>query len=192
MIWAILLAAGESRRMGDFKQLLHFRGKSFVLQCVDTLLASSVDGVCVVTGYRHEEIESELAGLNILLAHNKEFREGMSSSIKTGLAAIKGKASAILISLADQPQIRVQTINLIVSTYKNTHPVLVIPVYDGRKGHPIILDERIFREIQELDSNEGLRTIVNAHLDQAVLVKMDTDEILKDYDTPSDLISNSY
>src|ERR1051325_895717 len=103
MISAILLAAGESKRMGDFKQLLLLDGKTFVARCVDHLLAAGVEEIYVVTGHREAEVRRALAHYDVHFVFNANYREGMSSSIQCGVAALGEKTSAILIALADQP-----------------------------------------------------------------------------------------
>src|SRR5512143_2764872 len=105
MISAILLAAGESRRMGEFKQLLTFAGKTFVECCADQLLGSRAGEVIVVTGHREADVRRALGNRPLRPVHNPDYREGMASSVKRGVAAVSPNAVAVLIALADQPQI---------------------------------------------------------------------------------------
>jgi molybdenum cofactor cytidylyltransferase len=186
MISAILLAAGESRRMGDFKQLLPFQGKSFVECCVDNLMAAGLDEVIVVTGHRHAEIEQALVSRPIRLAFNADYRAGMSSSIRRGVQALNEKTSAILIALADQPQIHSSLISKIIAAHQAEHPLILVPVYDNRRGHPIILDARLRDEILAIDPTQGLRQLVQAHTDQTLYLQMTSDSILLDFDYPQD------
>jgi molybdenum cofactor cytidylyltransferase len=186
MISAILLAAGESRRMGDFKQLLPFHGKTFVECCVDNLLATSLDEVIVVTGHRHAEVEQALASRQIRLAFNAAYRTGMSSSIQRGVQALDEKTSAILIALADQPQIHSSLISKIIAAHQAERPLLVVPVYDQRRGHPIILDARLRDEILAIDPAQGLRQLVQVHREQTLFLEMTSDSILLDFDYPQD------
>jgi molybdenum cofactor cytidylyltransferase len=186
MISAILLAAGESRRMGDFKQLLPFQGKTFVECCVDNLLAAGLDDIIVVTGHRHAEIEQALASRQIKLAFNGDYRAGMSSSIQCGVRALDEKTSAILIALADQPQIHSSLISKIIAAHQAERPLIIVPVYDNRRGHPIILDARLRHEILAIDPRQGLRQLVQAHTDQTLYLQMASDSILLDFDYPQD------
>jgi molybdenum cofactor cytidylyltransferase len=186
MISAILLAAGESRRMGDFKQLLPFQGKTFVECCVDNLLATNVYEVIVVTGHRQAEVRQALANRHIKFAFNADYQMGMSSSIKCGVQSLDEKTTAILIALADQPQIHSSVINKVIAAYQAEHPLIVVPVYANRRGHPIILDAKLREEILAIDPAQGLRQIVQAHKDQALYLDMMNDSILLDFDYPQD------
>src|SRR6266481_5551917 len=106
MIAAVLLAAGESRRMGDFKQLLRLGNKTFVEHCVDNLLASTVEEVIVVTGHREAEVPRAIANRPVKFVHNGDYQSGgMASSIKHGVRHVSDKADACVISLVDQPRI---------------------------------------------------------------------------------------
>jgi molybdenum cofactor cytidylyltransferase len=186
MISAILLAAGQSRRMGDFKQLLQFQGKPFVACCVDNLLASGVHEIVVVTGHREAEVRQALAGRKIKFVFNADYRAGMSSSIKCGVQSLGEKTKAILIALADQPQIHSESIGKIIAAYEKEHPLLVVPRYANRTGHPIILDARLREEIMGLDPSQGLRQIVQAHKNQTFYLEMQNDSVLIDFDYPQD------
>ena len=107
MISALLLAAGESRRMGDFKQLLRLGDKSFVEHCVDNLLASRVGEVVVVTGHRESEVRRAIGGRRVIFAYNAEYKSGMTSSIKRGMHAVSESSNACVLALVDQPRRRV-------------------------------------------------------------------------------------
>jgi molybdenum cofactor cytidylyltransferase len=186
MISAILLAAGESRRMGDFKQLLPFQGKTFVECCVDNLLETSVDEIIVVTGHRHTEVHQVLENRPVKFAFNADFHMGMSSSIQCGIQSLAEKTTAILIALADQPQIHSSIISKVITAYQSNHPLLVVPVYSSRRGHPIILDAKLREEILAIDPAEGLRQVVQAHKEQVLYLEMMDDSILLDFDYPQD------
>ena len=186
MISAVLLAAGESRRMGEFKQLLPFGDKTFVECCVDNLLASRVDEVVVVTGHREADIRGAVGNRNVLFAHNTDYRDGMSSSIKRGVEAVSKESRAYLIALVDQPQIGADIINRVIGTYEKAAALIVIPTYEGRNGHPIILDAKLRDEILAIDPAKGLRQVVRSHSSEAVRVEVSTDAVLIDFDYPED------
>ena len=135
MISAILLAAGESRRMGTFKQLLTFEGKTFVERCVDELLASKAAEVIVVTGHRDDDVRRIIGTRAVRFAHNPEYRSGMASSILCGVSAVAPTTEAVLISLADQPQITAALIDHVISAYLANRPMIVVPRHSGRR-HP--------------------------------------------------------
>ncbi|HVG21541.1 MAG TPA: nucleotidyltransferase family protein [Blastocatellia bacterium] len=186
MISAVLLAAGESRRMGEFKQLLPFGGKPFVECCVDNLLASRVDEVIVITGHRESDVRAAVGGRPVRFAHNPDYRGGMSSSIRRGVEAVSKESRACLVALVDQPQIGNDVINRVVEAYEKDQPLIVIPAYGGRNGHPIILDLKLKDEILSIGPAEGLRQVVHAHSSEVVRVEISTDVVLTDFDYPED------
>jgi molybdenum cofactor cytidylyltransferase len=186
MISAILLAAGESRRMGEFKQLLPLNGKTFVECCVDNLLAAGVEEILVVTGHREKDVRQALAHRKVKFVFNALYREGMSSSIISGVAALDEKTTAILIALADQPQLDAVIIKKVVDVYEAKQPLLVVPTFANRRGHPIILDAKLKQEILAIDPNEGLRQVVHAHLQEILFVEVTDKAVLFDFDYPQD------
>lgn len=186
MVSAIVLAAGQSKRMGSFKQLLTLGGKTFVECCVDNLLASEAGEVVVVTGHRDADVRAALAGRQVRFAHNPAFREGMASSVKTGIRALAEDAGACLIALVDQPEIGIDVFNLVIDTYLKELPLIVLPTYLGRRGHPILLDLRLKDEVLQMDPKMGLRQVVNARRDQTRFVTVATETVLLDFDTPED------
>jgi molybdenum cofactor cytidylyltransferase len=186
MISAILLAAGESRRMGKFKQLLSFAGKTFIECCVDNLLASRVDEVIVVTGHREADVRNAIGIRHVRFANNPDYRDGMSSSIKRGVEAISKGARACLIALADQPQIGADVINSIIEAYDKNGSLIVIPTYEGKNGHPIILDLKLRDEILAIDAAQGLKQVVHAHSSDIIRIEAFTDAVLTDFDLPED------
>ena len=186
MISAILLAAGESRRMGQFKQLLRLGDKSFVEHCVDNLLASRVNEVIIVTGHREFEIRREVGDRPVRFAQNPDYRSGMASSIKCGVRSVSEEARALVLALVDQPQISSNVIDLVVEAYEREPAPIVVPVYEGKTGHPILLDLTLKEEILSFDPEQGLRQVVRAHRDQILRVEVTSRAILEDFDLPED------
>jgi molybdenum cofactor cytidylyltransferase len=186
MVSAIVLAAGESRRMGDFKQLLPFKGKTFVECCVDNLLAAGVEEIFVITGHREQEVRHALARRNVRFVFNANYKAGMSSSIISGVTALDEKTTAILIALADQPQIDTGIIKKVIAVFETTQPLLVVPTFEDRRGHPIVLNAKLKQEILALDPNEGLRQIVHTHKDETIYVEVADKAVLVDFDYRQD------
>lgn len=186
MVSAILLAAGESRRMGSFKQLLMFSGKTFVECCVDNLLASMAGEVVVVTGHRETDVRAALGSRPVRFAHNPDYRAGMTSSIQHGISALSHQAHACLIALVDQPQIGTNVFNRVIEAYLTECPLIVVPTYAGSRGHPIVVDLKLRAEILQIDQSQGLRQVVNAHPDKTISVEVPTQTVLLDFDTPED------
>lgn len=186
MISALLLAAGESRRMVEFKQLLPFRGKTFVECAADNLLASRAGEVVVVTGHREADVREALGERPVRLVHNPDYRDGMSSSIKRGVQAVSPEARALLVALADQPQIGSDIFDLVIDRYEQSRPLVVVPSYGGKNGHPVVIDLSLRDEILAMDPSRGLREVVRAHADALLRVEVETDAVLIDFDYPED------
>ena len=184
-ISAILLAAGESRRMGTPKQLLTFRGKTFVETCVDNLLASEIAEVIVVTGHRDDEVTRAVGNRQVRYAHNDNYRSGMASSIKSGIRAVSSDCKACIVALVDQPRIGPDVVNAVIENYQSPS-LIVIPTYNGKKGHPVLLDLTLRDEILQMDDNEGLRQVVHAHQAETSLLEVSSNAILEDCDFPED------
>ena len=177
--------------MGSFKQLLTFGGKTFVECCVDNLLASNAGEVVVVTGHRDADVRAALVTRPVRFAHNPDYRAGMTSSIKLGVSVISDQAKACLIALSDQPQIGIKVINRLIEVYLTERPLIVVPTYRGRRGHPIVLDMKLRAEILETDASQGLRQVVNAHPGKTVAVEVPSQTVLFDFDTPEDYLRAS-
>ncbi|MEW6126402.1 MAG: nucleotidyltransferase family protein [Acidobacteriota bacterium] len=186
MISAILLAAGESRRMGEFKQLLPFGEKTFVESCVDNLLASSIDELIVVTGHREADVRRALAKRPIKSVFNAQHRQGMSSSIQCGVEAASQNATAYLIALVDQPQINIAIINQLIEAYQQTDALIAIPVYQESRGHPILLSAKLKKEILSITPEIGLKAVITAHRNETLYVKVTDQGVLLDFDYPED------
>ena len=186
MYSAVLLAAGESKRMGEFKQLLPFNGKTFVECCVDNLLASRANEVVVVTGYREQDVRRAVGARPVRFAHNEEYRSGMSLSIKRGVEAISAGARAVIVALVDQPQIGPGIINQVIEAYEKMRPLIVVPTYDGRNGHPVVIDSSLREQILAMDPNLGLRHVVHANADCLARVEVASEAVLIDCDFPED------
>lgn len=187
MISAVLLAAGESRRMGEFKQLLRLGDKTFVEHCVDHLLGSRADEVIVVTGHRESEVRRALGHRSVIFAHNAHYQSGMTSSIQSGIRASSVRARAFVVALVDQPRIGIPILNRLIEAYEGPlHPMIVIPSYEGKNGHPILLDGRLRDEILNLNPSESLRKIVSAHENHTLRVSVLSPEVVEDCDVPED------
>jgi molybdenum cofactor cytidylyltransferase len=186
MFSAVLLAAGESRRMGEFKQLLPFGGKTFVACCVDNLLASRASEVVIVTGHRERDIQSAIGSRPVRFAHNEDYRSGMSSSIKRGVQALSASARVVIIALVDQPQIGPGVFNQVIEAYEKMRPLIVVPTYDGRNGHPIAIDLSLKEQILAMDPNLGLRQVVHANAARVARVEVASEAVLIDCDFPED------
>jgi len=173
--------------MVEFKQLLPLGEKTFVEHCVDQLLASRIDEVIVVTGHREAEVRRAVGNRSVKFAHNAHYHSGMTSSIQCGIRASDESANAFVVALVDQPRIGIETLNRLIDAYEDpSHPMIVIPAYEGRNGHPIILDAKLKDEILNLKPSESLRRIVSTHEKRAMRVNALSPEVVEDCDLPED------
>lgn len=184
MICAIVLAAGESRRMGTHKVLLPFGEKTVIAHIVDELLASTVDGTWVVVGYQGNRVAEELSGRSVSLVTNPNYEAGMLSSVRCGLRALPRECEAVLVVLSDQPAIMRELINDMVRAFGSTDRGILIPVHHGKRGHPLLFSFRYRDEILSRYDDVGLCGLLRAHPDDVVELNVASPSILSDMDYP--------
>jgi molybdenum cofactor cytidylyltransferase len=181
---AILLAAGRSRRMGAFKPLLPFGEKTVVLACVENLLEGGARRVVAVVGHRAVEVERELSRYpTVRTVVNEEAESEMGVSIARGLVAVDEEARGLLVALADQPAVPPSVIRAVVGAWRERRAPLVVPTYEGRGGHPVLVDLRFRRELLSLPAERGLRALFDAHREEVLRLPVDSPYIVRDMDT---------
>jgi len=183
MISAILLAAGESNRMGQPKQLMPFGQSTIVEGAIDNLLNSAVSETIVVLGYKDEELRKTIPGKPIKIAINPDYQQGMSTSIIAGLKQVDKRARAVLIALGDQPFVNSQTITSLVEAFIANSRGILIPVYQGRRGNPVIFAIKYKGELSNLKGDVGGREIIKRHPDDVLEVAVNCEGVLLDIDT---------
>ncbi len=184
--WAVILAAGSSRRMGSQKLLLPFGQNTIIGTVVDNVLNSSVDHVMIVLGANQETIQDSIGNLPVQFCYNKEHEKGMLSSVICGIRALPQEAVAALIFLGDQPGIPPKVTNSVIDAYMEELVGIVIPVHNHRRGHPLLVDMKYRKEIEHLDLEEGLRALRHHFPDDVMEVEVDEPGILVDIDTRED------
>lgn len=183
----IVLAAGESRRMGQPKQLLPFGERTILERVVDTLLAAGVGEVIVVLGHLAERVGAVLGDRPVRAVINEAYRQGMLSSVKCGVRAIGTGYDSVLFALGDQPHITCTVVSEVIGAYRTGNAGMVIPCYGGKKGHPIIINLQRYREaIVNLPENVGLNALMQEHAKDVRLIDVTTDDIIRDIDVPDD------
>ncbi len=190
MVSAILLAAGESKRMGRLKQLLPLGKTTMVEQTIDNLLNSKVNEVIVVLGHEAEEIIKKIATKPVKIEVNPIYHQGMSTSIIAGLKLVDDGARAVMLALADQPFIDSQTINRLIDEFCDHNKGIVIPTYQSRRGHPIIFAIKYKEELSSLKGDIGGRQIMERHPDDVLEVAVASPGINIDIDTTDDYNSS--
>jgi molybdenum cofactor cytidylyltransferase len=180
----ILLAAGNSSRMGAPKQLLDFHGAPLIRRAAETALIAACHPVVVVLGAREREIRPALDGLNVEIAVNDRWSDGMGSSIHCGLAALRGRevAGAIL-ALADQPFVTPDYLSLLVASHVETGRAIVASRYSGTVGVPVFFSRCAFPLLESLGPREGCKGVILGAPDALLL---DCPDAAIDIDTPAD------
>ncbi|HEX9869595.1 MAG TPA: nucleotidyltransferase family protein [Candidatus Tectomicrobia bacterium] len=183
----VVLAAGESRRMGQPKQLLPFGEHTILERVVDTLLTAGVGEVIVVLGHLAERVGAVLGDRPVRTVINASYRQGMLSSVKCGVRAIDASYDAALFALGDQPHIDCAVVSEVIRAYRAGSAGIVIPCYGGKKGHPIIINLQRYREaIVNLPDDAGLNVLMQEHADDVHLIDAATEDIIRDIDVPDD------
>jgi molybdenum cofactor cytidylyltransferase len=186
MIAAVVPAAGESRRMGTPKQLLPFGGTTVLGHVVDQLLASAVDEVCVVVGHEADRVADSLSARPVRIVVNPDCRAGMLWSIRSGLGAVADSSAAVLIALGDQPGITPELVDRMLQSFRTCGKGILVPVYDGKRGHPLLVSMRYRDEILARHDDVGLRGLLEAHPDDVLELGVSTPAVLQDLDDPED------
>jgi molybdenum cofactor cytidylyltransferase len=188
MISAILLAAGESRRMGRPKQLLAWQGRTLLEHCLESLIDSDADETILVLGHEADLIRKSLPALPIKIAINPDYNRGMASSLRRGLLAMDPGSEAFLVLLADQPGIGPEIINTLIRRFRKADPKrgIVRPVYRGLRGHPVLISTQYLKEALQLQGDVGARRILLNHPGDILEIEVDQDAVLKDIDTPEE------
>jgi molybdenum cofactor cytidylyltransferase len=186
-IGAIILAAGESRRMGEPKLLLPWGEKSIIRQVCEQVVASGVYETIVVAGRWDKEIRAQVSDLPVQVLFNSEYESGeMLSSLKLGLESLWHTSDASMIVLGDQPLIRLDTIRDVIGAYYAGKGRIVAPSYDNRRGHPIVIDRSFWSSIMNLPADAAPRDVIRANDDEIYHLVVNTDTVLRDIDTPDD------
>jgi len=183
---ALLLAAGQSRRMGAFKPLLPFGSSNVIRTCLNNLRAGGVAEITIVVGHRADDLKASLAELDyVRFATNPDPFSEMSASIECGVGSVSDAAKAVLIALTDQPAIPGSVVSQIVDAW-HAGAKLVIPEFNRRGGHPVLIDLDYREELLRLDPETGLKGFFDAHRDQVVRLKVNSSYIARDLDTWDD------
>ncbi len=188
-IWAIILAAGEAKRMKVPKMLLHFNGKTMIEMVIENVIRSEVFRTLVVLGSYRDEILGSIVHLPVDHCYNEDYRKGMLSSVQSGFKSLPSNFDAVLIFPGDQPFIEPAVTNLIIKAYRESRKGIIIPLYGKKRGHPLLIDSRYREEINILEENEGLRSLSKLHHDDVFEVKTNSPGILKDFDTKEDYLN---
>jgi len=186
MINAIILAAGESRRMGKLKPLLRFKDKTFLDEIISVLKLSDVDRITVVLGAEAQTIKKsvDLSGTNIVV--NKEYQKGQLSSLIAGIEDVPEETKAILVCLVDSPFITQEVVNQIISKFRETNNPIIVPVFNKERGHPTLFSRALFDELANAPQAQGARHVIYSNEEKILELETCESGILIGINTPED------
>ena len=186
MINAIILAAGESKRMGKLKPLLKFKERTFLGQIISVLKLSDVDQITVVLGAEAETIKKsiDLSGTSIVI--NKDYRKGQLSSLIAAIENTPAETKAILVCLVDSPFITKELVNKIIAKFKETDNPIIIPVFNNKRGHPSLFSRLLFDELLNAPQEQGARYVLYSNEEKILELETSESTILIGIDTPDD------
>ena len=189
MIAALVLAAGQSRRMRERnKLLLPFRGRPLIEHVVRTVLASKAAAVVVVLGHEAGRVREALAAYDVQFAHNDRYQEGMTTSIQAGVRAASDDATGFMICLSDLPLIEPDELDRLIDAFERTRPLdehlIAVPTFEERRGHPVLFSAAYKPDLLAHQEPEGCRQIIRRNPTHVIEVAMPTDHVLRDVDTP--------
>ena len=178
----MILAAGESKRMGKPKLLLPFGEKTIIEIIVATVVSSKIEQTLVILGSDREKIEQKIKNYPVKIVYNRDFRGGMLSSVQYGFKSLPGETRAVLVVLGDQPKISATVINKLIDAHKSSGKGIVLPVYKKERGHPVLIDVKYGEEVENLSPEVGLRGTVYNHPEDILEVDVETSSIFQDID----------
>jgi len=188
MITAIVLAAGRSQRMGAFKPLLPFGKQTVIEACIDYLRRGGVEEIIVVVGHRSADLQDQVGHLPIQFAFNPDAESEMSASIAAGVAKISSTTGATLITPADLPAVPPTVVSALITEWQNGAK-LIIPTWQNRGGHPVLVDLRFRHELQTLDPDLGLKSLFTSHRDEVTRLPVNSPFIARDIDKWDDYLA---
>ena len=187
---AVILAAGQSTRMGGPNKLLaEIGGRPLLRIAAEEALASRARPVIVVTGHQRDKVEAAVDGLAVQRVHNPDFAEGLSTSLRTGLAAVPDDVDGAIVCLGDMPQVRSQLIDRLIAAFDPERGALVVvPTIDGKRGNPVVWSRRFFAELMALEGDVGARNLIGRYAEAVTEVPLTDTAALVDVDTPEALV----
>jgi molybdenum cofactor cytidylyltransferase len=172
--------------MGQTKQLLPIAGQPMVRRVTGAVCAAGFEQVIVVVGAQADAVARALAGLPVELVVNDAWQEGMSTSVRAGIGALRPEIAAVMLILADQPDLRPELLQKLVVHYRTSGAPVVAPYYQGRRGNPVLFDRALFAELKAVAGDHGGRGVVARHEAELARVDVEDPAPVSDIDTPED------
>lgn len=188
-IVGLVLAAGQSRRMGTRNKLLiELQGKTLVQHAVDALRGAGLESITVVSGHEAERLEQALATSAIEIVHNPEFATGLASSLRYGTRALPPEADGVVVALGDMPLVNAALITRLIEAFDpSRRQSIVVPTVRGKRGNPVLWGARYFEEMEQLSGDVGAKHLIGLHGEEVFEVACDDEASLLDLDTPQAL-----
>ena len=187
-IAALVLAAGQARRMGRNKLVAELAGKALVRHVVEAALASQAAGVTVVSGHEPQRLAVALSGTGVSIVHNPDYASGLSTSLRRGLPALPRDIDGAVVLLGDMPLVSAAVIDRLIAAFNPLEGrALCVPTWQGKRGNPLLFARRYFAEVQAIEGDQGARQLLSEHPDAVAEVAMPDDAVLTDIDTPEAL-----
>ena len=172
-IEVLIMAAGASRRLGQPKQLVEYKGQTLIRRIVQETLTAEIGNITVITGFNHDEVEKEIHDLKVNVFYNEEWEEGLGASIRNGLKEVltkKPDTNAILLAMVDQPFVTTSHLKKLVRAYDSSRPMIIASAYSSTFGVPVLIDSYYFGMMEELKGDEGGKKIFVNYLKNIVEV----------------------
>jgi molybdenum cofactor cytidylyltransferase len=187
MITAIILAAGESKRMGQPKMLLPWGNDTVLSHVIKLFQEAGLEDILVITGGAKDQVEKAIAPLKVRTIFNKQFADGeMLTSIQCGISALARQTQAVLIGLGDQPQVQAGSVRMVCDAYRKSKSQIVVPSFNMRRGHPWLVERSLWNDFMDIKSPQSPRDFLNTHNEKIQYVPVEDPGILADLDTPED------
>ena len=186
MIVAVVLSAGESSRMGRPKALLPIDGRTFIEKIVAALKKSSVAKVMVVLGHNADEMIQRIEHLRVEILVNPDYKLGQLSSLQVAVRRLEREpdCDGMLVHLVDHPYVNTELVQTMIKRYEDTGKLIVVPRYNGKRGHPVIFSRKLFSELLAAPVDQGAKAVVNAHRDDTLEIDTEAEGVTVDIDTP--------
>jgi molybdenum cofactor cytidylyltransferase len=189
MISAVVLAAGQSKRMGQHKMLLPWGKSTVIAHIISTLMDAGVEDIHIVVGGLRKQLTLVLQDYPLEIIYNKDYRNGeMLTSVKLGIQSLQNEPEAALIVLGDQPQIYADIIQALFARYVSSNSQIIVPSYKMRRGHPLLIARSLWNSLLKLTPPMTLRDFLELNNELIDYLVVDNQSVVQDLDTPDDYL----